>query len=146
PGQADLPYYGDPLRVDQILVNVLSNAIKFTPAGGTVTIACGSAEGVDSLPDGKGPFTAITVTDSGIGIPADQHESIFEAFVQVEKGYTRQHGGAGLGLAISRRLARTMGGDLTVRSELGSGSSFTLWLPAAAPRAAREEGVVQLSA
>jgi hypothetical protein len=69
------------------------------------------------------------VADTGIGIPPDKLDQIFEPFVQVDAGHTRTQGGTGLGLAISRRLARLMGGDLTVRSRVGHGSVFTLWLP-----------------
>ncbi len=69
--------------------------------------------------------------DTGIGLALDQIGAIFEAFVQAESGWTRTRGGTGLGLTISRQLARLMGGDLVLRSELGTGSQFTLWLPAA---------------
>src|SRR5206468_4920035 len=72
----------------------------------------------------------LRVTDSGPGIPADSLDRIFEPFVQLDNGLTRKAEGAGLGLAISRRLARLMGGDLTVDSEVGKGSTFMLWLPA----------------
>jgi hypothetical protein len=80
---------------------------------------------------GPGPWVYVRVEDTGIGIPADHLQRIFEAFVQADMKLTRTHGGAGLGLAISRRLARLMGGDVTVRSEVGVGSTFFLWLPAA---------------
>ncbi len=124
----ELFYHGDPQRVDQILVNLLSNAIKFTDRGGQIRITCDSVatEGADSR---TSIWTRVTVSDNGVGIPEEQREDIFEAFVQGDRGYTRKHGGAGLGLAISLRLARSMGGDITVTSEVGKGSSFTLWLP-----------------
>ena len=124
-------YVGDPQRVDQILLNLLSNAIKFTEPGGRARVTCAPSSG--TLPDaaGSGPWVCLRVEDTGIGVAPDQLERIFEPFVQVESGYTRRHGGAGLGLAISRRFARWMGGDLTVESTPDAGSSFTLWLPAA---------------
>jgi signal transduction histidine kinase len=116
-------YAGDPKRVEQILVNLIGNAVKFTPAGGHVDVACQS----------KGTRSIITVADNGIGIPADRLEAIFEPFVQAESGYTRPHGGSGLGLSISKRLAEMMGGDIMVQSEEGVGSTFTVTLPAPKP-------------
>ncbi len=125
-------YEGDEDRVSQILVNLLTNAVKFTEPGGQVTIAYGIARQPDPQArlHGLGPWVAIRVKDTGIGIPPDQISAIFDPFVQVESGHTRPKDGSGLGLTISRRLARLMKGDLTVRSELGKGSTFTLWLPA----------------
>lgn len=126
-----LAYTGDPQRVDQILVNLLSNAIKFTGPGGRVRIEGDSvvtAITPDAMP---AKWTRVTVVDNGVGIAPEQIQDIFEAFVQVDRGYTRKHGGAGLGLSISLRLARSMGGDITVASEIGNGSTFTLWLPGA---------------
>ena len=132
-GDKGASYVGDPDRVRQILVNLLSNAVKFTNPGGSVTLACGSADHSDpgARLVGEGPWTFVRVTDTGIGIPPEQIVRIFEPFVQAETGYTRTEGGTGLGLAISRRLARLMGGDITVQSRLGRGSSFTLWLRSA---------------
>jgi signal transduction histidine kinase len=124
-------YVGDEDRVRQILVNLLTNAVKFTEAGGTVSLEYGQA----ARPDGdarvrdRGPWTYFRVADSGVGIPADQLARIFQPFVQVESGHTRSKDGSGLGLTISRRLARLMRGDITVRSTAGEGSAFTLWLP-----------------
>jgi signal transduction histidine kinase len=126
-----LRYHGDPQRVDQILLNLVSNAVKFTESGGRATIRCGHAHAVLPATHTEGAWVYLRVEDTGIGIAPDQEERIFEPFVQVESGYTRRHGGAGLGLAISRRFARWMGGDLTVESTPGAGSAFTLWLPAA---------------
>ena len=125
-------YMGDPHRVEQILVNLLSNAVRFTEPGGRVVVTC---EIVESAPDaaqvpvGMDCVCALHVEDTGIGIAPAHRGAIFEPFVQVEQGHTRTREGSGLGLAISRRLARLMGGDLTVESELGRGSTFTLWLP-----------------
>jgi signal transduction histidine kinase len=78
---------------------------------------------------GVGPWTLIRVADNGIGIAPGQIEAVFRPFVQAETGRTRTRGGTGLGLTISREFARLMGGDLTARSVLGGGSTFTLWLP-----------------
>ena len=111
----------DPDKVEQILLNLVSNAVKFTDPGGSITIGC----------EPEGSRVRVVVSDTGRGIPADKLEAIFDPFVQVDKRFTRQTGGVGLGLAISRDLAHAMGGDLTVDSRLGGGSRFTLVLPAA---------------
>ena len=131
-----VPFAGDEDRVRQIVLNLLGNAVKFTPSGGTVTV---SSESVDEAPPdaahlhGAGPWAYVRVEDTGVGIPPEEQGRIFEPFHQVPGGtrpYTRQQGGSGLGLTISRRLSRLMGGDLTVASTPGVGSTFTLWLPA----------------
>jgi signal transduction histidine kinase len=114
----------DRQKVVQILGNLLSNAIKFTLPGGQIEIQCEARE--DTV--------LVSVTDTGIGIPPDQLAAIFEPFFQVRSGLAGRDRGVGLGLAISRDLARAMGGDLTVVSEPGIGSTFTLSLPSAAPR------------
>jgi hypothetical protein len=126
-------YLGDEQRVRQVLVNLLANAIKFTPQGGTVTVSCGTAEDAPRTTalTGGGPWAFIRISDTGPGIPADRQAAVFEPFVQGEAGLTRAKGGTGLGLTISRRLARLMGGDLTLESPPGQGATFTLWLPAA---------------
>jgi signal transduction histidine kinase len=120
-------YVGDPKRVEQILVNLIGNAIKFTASGGRVRVESRTTNGT-----GQGLRTEFVVEDTGIGIPDDRVENIFEPFVQVHTGYTRQHGGSGLGLTISRRLAVLMGGHISVQSQEGVGSRFTLTLPAPA--------------
>jgi len=119
---------GDPVmvradrdKVMQILINLLANAVKFTPTGGRVTLDVAQRAGVSAM--------FIRVTDTGVGIPRDKQERIFEPFVQVHTGPTRTAEGAGLGLAISYDLARAMGGDLRVRSEEGKGARFTVSLP-----------------
>ena len=126
-------YYGDENRVRQIVLNLLSNAVKFTEPGGTVTVSIASADAAaeGARLTGDRRWICITVSDTGIGIDDDQLETIFAPFVQAEGGKTRRQDGTGLGLTISRRLARLMGGDLTVNSQRGSGSRFTLWLPSA---------------
>ena len=129
---ADARYLGDPQRVEQILVNLLSNAVRFTEPGGRVTVTCELADEPPAdaqLPAGTGCVCALRVEDTGIGIEPAALDAVFEPFVQVESGHTRTREGSGLGLAISRRLARLMGGDLTAESAPGRGSTFTLTLP-----------------
>ena len=108
-------------RFQQIVLNLLSNALKFTPEGGRITVAWRIEQ----------QRLLIDVADTGIGIAVDQFERIFDPFVQVQSGTTRTSEGVGLGLAISRDMARQMGGDVYVTSELGNGSTFTLALPQA---------------
>jgi signal transduction histidine kinase len=115
--------YADREKLQQILLNLLSNAVKFTPAGGLVWI---DAQAVNADP----ARVAVRVADTGQGIPGPKLEWIFEPFTQVDASRSRVGQGAGLGLAISRDLARGMGGDLTATSEVGKGSVFTLTLGA----------------
>jgi signal transduction histidine kinase/CheY-like chemotaxis protein len=110
---------GDETRVRQIVFNLLSNALKFTTAG-RVALSVGVTDD-DAL--------RIAVSDSGIGVPAEKLEEIFESFRQADAGTTRQFGGTGLGLSICRNLARAMGGDVSVDSVVGEGTTFTLLLP-----------------
>ncbi len=122
PCVSDAVARADREKLRQILINLLTNAIKYTNAGGTIGIECSTANG----------NARIDVWDTGIGIARDQLESIFEPFVQVNRGLTTPSPeGIGLGLAISRELARAMQGDLTVASAPGEGSHFVLTLPAA---------------
>jgi len=112
---------GDREKVQQIVLNLLTNAIKFTPPGGRIALATEARDGAAWL----------RVRDTGVGIPAHRLESVFEPFVQIgARPYAPQEG-VGLGLAISRTLARGMGGDLTAESALGAGTCFTLRLPGA---------------
>jgi signal transduction histidine kinase len=106
-------------KVIQILINLLTNGAKFTPPEGQLVIACEATPG----------SVLIRISDSGIGIPEDKLDAIFEPFVQVKSGFAASGAGVGLGLAISRTLARGMQGDITVESKLGAGSCFTLTLP-----------------
>jgi signal transduction histidine kinase len=117
-----LTVWTDREKFIQILVNLFSNAVKFTDHG-TITVDC----------EKTGSSVQVSVADTGRGIPTDKLELIFEPFVQADSGLTRRTEGSGLGLAISRDLARAMRGDLTVKSVEGKGSTFTLWLPTAAP-------------
>ena len=113
----------DRTKGEQVLLNLLSNAVKFTPNGGRVTVTCTAGE----------ETVAISVVDTGPGIPEDKQAAIFEPFVQLGRSRTSSHEGTGLGLAISRDLARAMGGDVTVESVPGKGSTFAFVL-------ARSEG------
>jgi PAS domain S-box-containing protein len=136
---------GDEERMRQILLNLLGNAIKFTDAGGRITVSAGTAATPpgDAPLEGEGPWVFVRVEDTGRGIPPERMEAVFEPFSQADMKLTRQHGGAGLGLSISRHLARLLGGDLTVRSEVGFGSAFFLWLPAAPAENAGPAGDVE---
>jgi signal transduction histidine kinase len=114
-----LTVHADREKVQQIVLNLLTNAIKYTPAGGEVYLSA-KVDGDSAL---------IQVRDTGRGIAPDKLDQIFEPFVRVDTGYARATEGTGLGLSISRDLARAMGGNLTVSSVLGEGSTFTLSLP-----------------
>jgi CheY-like chemotaxis protein len=118
----DLPDYvkGDPVRIKQVLNNFLNNAIKFTELGFVELSARHLSSSADQT------RIMLSVTDSGIGIPEDKLESIFESFSQVDASTTRKYGGTGLGLSICRKLAELMNGEIRVDSSLGSGSTFSL--------------------
>jgi signal transduction histidine kinase len=126
----DLPAaMADEFRLRQILTNLVSNAVKFTKEG-SVTI------GVDCSDDKK--RLEVRVVDTGIGIPAEMQEVIFDEFRQADSTSTREFGGTGLGLAIARRFARLHGGDITVKSEQGKGSTFMVTLPISTPEPTKE--------
>jgi signal transduction histidine kinase len=112
-----MPAHGDARGVIQILVNLLGNAVRHSPQGGTVTITFDRSEG----------FTRAHVTDQGPGIEPEDQQRIFERFERARNN----EGGTGLGLAIARRLANSMGGDISLESTPGQGSRFTVSLPAA---------------
>jgi two-component system phosphate regulon sensor histidine kinase PhoR len=118
----DLPRVrGDARRLSEILQNLLDNAVQYTPEGGQITVRA-SAEA---------PWVRIAVADTGIGIPSDQLQRIFERFYRVDAARSREAGGTGLGLSIARHLAEAHGGRIEVQSEVGRGSTFTLILPVA---------------
>jgi signal transduction histidine kinase len=120
-GGPPIPIVADREKLTQVVLNLFSNAVKFTPPGGSIT--------VELATDPADPGLArLCVSDTGIGIPADKLHVVFEPFVQVGRGLTSTREGTGLGLAISRDLARGMGGDLTAESTVGVGSTFTLTL------------------
>jgi len=121
---APLMAASDPARVRQILSNLVSNAAKYTRAGRVaIEVRCQGGTGAP----GPGSWTTILVTDTGPGIPEDKREAIFREFTRLDPDAPH---GAGVGLAISRRIACLLGGDVTLESEVGRGSTFTLWLPA----------------
>jgi signal transduction histidine kinase len=121
---------GDETRVRQCVLNLLSNAAKFT-SNGTIALEARACR------IGSVPGIAIAVRDTGAGISADNLARLFQPFSQVDNSVTRTHNGAGLGLVITRRLARAMGGDVAASSKLGEGSIFTLYLPTKAAAASR---------
>jgi signal transduction histidine kinase/ActR/RegA family two-component response regulator len=122
PAGAPTWIWSDLLRIRQVVANLITNAVKFTPAGSiTVEVAFESGETT--------PWFVVTVSDTGIGVPLESQERIFEKFTQGEHGKSRTYGGLGLGLSIGRSLAQILGGELSLRSEPGRGSSFTLRIP-----------------
>lgn len=116
------PVYGDREKVEQILSNLISNSLKFTPPNGEIIISVELLEADDGM-------VAIAVKDTGIGIPAEHLDKIFEKFYQVEGSLQRSHGGTGLGLAITKGLVEAQKGKIFVKSEPGKGSTFTFTLP-----------------
>src|SRR5262249_15908450 len=114
----------DSMRLKQILLNLLSNACKFTKEGEVALRVCRVADGRD--------WVELAVADTGIGMTAEQQAKLFQDFTQADSLTPRRYGGQGLGLGISRKVARMMGGDVTVTSEPGKGSVFTVRLPAGA--------------
>jgi signal transduction histidine kinase len=119
-------------RVKQVLKNLLANAFKFTKQGGVTLRVARAASGwspgnarLNSAP----AVIEFSVVDTGIGIPQDKQEIIFDAFQQVDGTTSRHYGGTGLGLSISRELTRLLGGEIRLSSQFGKGSTFTLYLP-----------------
>jgi signal transduction histidine kinase/ActR/RegA family two-component response regulator len=115
---------GDQLRLNQVLTNLVGNGVKFTTQGKVeISVVAG-----DSAPDGRRDVT-VTVTDTGIGIPADRRELLFKAFSQVDESHTRSHGGTGLGLAICKEIIESMGGTINFSCEEGEGCTFFFTIP-----------------
>jgi HAMP domain-containing protein/CheY-like chemotaxis protein/signal transduction histidine kinase len=122
----------DPKRLQQVLKNLLSNALKFTEQGKvdlTIDVATDGWSPDNAILQRAERVIAFRVTDTGIGIPADKHRVVFEAFQQADGTTSRKYGGTGLGLSISREIARLLGGEIRLSSEVGLGSSFVLYLP-----------------
>jgi signal transduction histidine kinase len=112
----------DPEALAQILSNLLDNAVKYTERGEIAVVA-------ERLETADGDWVTIHVCDTGVGIPPEHLPRIFERFYRVDKARSRQQGGFGLGLSIAKHLAESLGVKITVQSEVGKGSTFTLWLP-----------------
>jgi signal transduction histidine kinase len=119
PCSASLMVKADPVKLRQVLANILANALKFTPAGGTIELAA----------ERERDAAIVCIKDTGIGIPPDMIANVFEPFFQVQNGSTREYSGTGLGLAIARDFVRGMGGDITIASEPGNGCQVTVSLP-----------------
>ncbi|GAB3906035.1 response regulator [Mucilaginibacter boryungensis] len=133
----DIPdrIYTDKMRVEQVIKNMLSNAFKFTPENGSIFI---------NVTPGEAPKTiSFTIKDTGIGIHPEKQRLIFEAFQQADGSTSRKYGGTGLGLSISRELANLLGGRISVKSEQGKGSEFTLTIPFEAAENLNQEDFVQ---
>ena len=130
---------GDQLRIQQVLTNILSNACKFTPSGGAVELSIGTFTSPD---DGRQELHFI-VQDTGIGIPREKQENIFQAFAQADGSITRRFGGTGLGLSICKRLIDLMDGDITLESVEGRGTTFTISIPYLLEEAPAERAFAQ---
>lgn len=120
--EPDLTVRTDPEALAQILSNLLDNAVKYTERGEIAVV-------VERVETADGDWVAIHVRDTGVGIPPEHLPRIFERFYRVDRARSRQQGGFGLGLSIAKHLAESLGGKITVQSEVGKGSTFTLWLP-----------------
>ena len=117
--QADVNIVADQRKVKQILFNLVSNAVKFTSAGGTIVVS--------AVKDGE--FIEVTVADTGLGVKDEDIPKLFHPFTQLESVYTKQYEGTGLGLALTRQLVELHGGRVWVKSEFGTGSRFSFTIP-----------------
>ena len=135
------PIDTDAALVSKIIGNLLSNAIKYTPAGGRTWLRAASRPHMDGL--ANGPWVVVEVTDTGPGIPAALRERVFDEFFRAPAAEAAARG-EGIGLAVSRRVARLLGGDISLQSAVGQGATFTLWLPAPSVDAAISESTSPL--
>ncbi len=140
----DLPaLLGDPDRVEQVVLNLTENAIKFTPAGGTVTVSARVAERAEGThlraPKAEGPWVELRVEDTGIGIPSRDLPRLTERFYRVDRARSRELGGTGLGLAIVKHIVQAHGGALRIESELGHGTCVCVYFPLASQPAPTTE-------
>jgi signal transduction histidine kinase len=126
---------GDEGRLRQVLVNLLGNAVKFTEQGG-IEVSIGTFEPLKAQGE---LYVEFSVRDTGVGIPADQLQRIFDRFTQVDSSLTRRHGGTGLGLALTRQIVEKMGGSIWAESVVGSGSTFHFTVPMVSNAAAGPE-------
>jgi signal transduction histidine kinase len=126
PPTVQLSVVADGPRLRSALMHLVDNAVKFTPANGTVTI---SIHSMVFVPDTDVPAIAVSVRDSGIGIPPDTQQKLFSAFNQADMSTTRRFGGMGMGLALAKRIVEAHNGRITFKSDEGQGSLFALWVP-----------------
>ena len=127
--ERDIVSYADAPRLQNALGQLLDNALKFTPQGGRILLGLHGPARAPWDGAGQSPFAVIAVADSGVGIPAEKQPDIFQAFTQADMSDRRRFGGIGIGLTIAARIVNAHGGRITLRSEPGLGSVFTLWLP-----------------
>jgi PAS domain S-box-containing protein len=137
---ADRHFLGDPLRLNQVILNLLSNAVKFTDKGAVDIEVEGKKRADSDIVD-----LLIKVTDTGIGIPENMLENIFEKFTQADSSITRRYGGSGLGLTISKAIVEKMGGNISVQSQLGKGTSFIIELPLVSVISSEDQETLEIS-
>jgi signal transduction histidine kinase len=125
----DLALIADESRLQNALGQLLENALKFTHPGGRIMVGVHGPTRAPWTEAASSPFAVIAVIDSGIGIPADQQQAIFESFTQVDMSDQRRYGGLGVGLTITARIVTAHGGRITLKSQPGKGSTFAMWLP-----------------